>query len=423
MSVTVHTLGCRVNQYESQYLAEQLAKVVREPEVHIVNTCTVTSLADRKSRQLVARLRREHPHALVVAVGCGADAAGESLVRAGADLLVTNRDKMWVADEILRFVQSRPPHGAGSWPPLDGERITGPETRVRALLKVQDGCTVGCTFCKTWQVRGPLRSKSPLVARAEAAALAGAGHREIVLVGINLAQYGEDSPSRPSLVDLLQELLTVPHVRYRLSSLNPDGLDDELVALFAGESRLCPHLHLPLQSGDEGILRAMGRSYSVAQYVERAQTFLAAVPLATLGADVMVGFPGEDEDAFARTVATLEDLRPLNVHVFRYSPRPQTAAARLAPRVVPRIAARRAAELASLAAHWARDTELRFVGTEVEVVVEEARGSALWGRSQNYLWVEVRGDEAPRGTIVRARLTARADGHLVGVRTDRAQDS
>jgi tRNA A37 methylthiotransferase MiaB len=137
----------------------------------------------------------------------------------------------------------------------------------------------------------------------------------------------------------------------------------------------------------------------------------------------MVGFPGEDEDAFARTVATLEDLRPLNVHVFRYSPRPQTAAARLAPRVVPRIAARRAAELASLAAHWARDTELRFVGTEVEVVVEEARGSALWGRSQNYLWVEVRGDEAPRGTIVRARLTARADGHLVGVRTDRAQDS
>ncbi len=421
MSVVVHTLGCRVNQYESQVLTEHLAGLSGPRDVHIVNTCTVTGLADRKSRQLVARVRREHPQALVVAVGCGADGAGGSLRNAGADLIVGNRDKRRAAEVIRLFLNGS--SWEGEWEALDKEFLSGAEPRVRAVLKVQDGCTVGCSFCRTWQVRGPLRSKTPPTARAEAEALAQAGHREIVLVGINLAQYGQDLPSQPRFLDLLVEVLKVPRVRIRLSSLNPNGVTDDLVALFAQERRLCPYLHLPLQSGDDAVLNSMGRPYTRGEYVDRAQAFLTSVPHATLGADAMVGFPGEDEAAFARTVETLNSLTPLNVHVFRYSPRPETRATRLSPRVSPEDSARRAAELAELADGWVRSVRRRFVGETVEVAVEDEGDGRAWGRSENYLWVEVRGGEGtPRGTIVPVRLVEAASEHVVGVRTDSTED-
>lgn len=423
MSVVVHTVGCRVNQYESHLLAERLSARGFSGEVHVVNTCTVTGLADRKSRQLVARLRREHPEAFVVAVGCAVDGAGQGLKGAGANFLVGNRDKARLPELIDGALQGFPASDGRAWESLDGERVTGPEPRVRALLKVQDGCTVGCTFCRTWQVRGPVRSKTPAAARAEGETLARAGHHEIVLVGINLAQYGEDLPSRPTLADLLAEVLEVPGVRVRISSLNPGGVTDGLIALFRDERRLCPYLHLPLQSGDGVILKAMARPYTRAEYIERAQAFLGAVPQATLGADVMVGFPGEDGTAFAHTVKTLDLLTPLNVHVFRYSPRPGTRAARLSPLVSPAAAARRAAELAERAEGWTRVVQRRLVGQMVAVAVEEERDGGAWGRSENYLWVEVRGGGGtPRGTIVPVRLVEAAPEHVVGVRTDSTED-
>lgn len=419
MSVTVHTVGCRVNQYESYLLAEKLNGVPDSTEVHVVNTCTVTTLADRKSRQLVSRLRRDHQGALIVAVGCGAEGTEDRLRAAGADLVVRNRDKMRLAEAIGHLLHGGRWEGTGGWGSLDEERLSGAEPRVRAVLKVQDGCTVGCTFCRTWQVRGPLRSKAPPVARAEAEGLARAGHREIVLVGVNLAQYGEDLPARPSLVDLVEALLEVPGVRYRLSSLSPDGLSEVLIALFARERRLCPYLHLPLQSGDARILARMGRPYTPAEYLDRAHAFRSAVPGAALGADVMVGFPGEDERAFAHTVDALAALEPLNVHLFRFSPRPGTAAAQMVPRVPPREAARRAGRLAALAESWSQAAQERFLGTEVEVAVEEGQDGMAWGRSENYLWVEVRGCRASRGTIVPAHLVERGGGPLVGVMVDR----
>ncbi|MCR4392573.1 MAG: MiaB/RimO family radical SAM methylthiotransferase [Candidatus Acetothermia bacterium] len=419
MKVFVHSLGCRVNQYEAQLLQEKLADLPYAGELHVVNTCTVTSLADRKARQRVRRLKREHPQALVVAVGCGADGAGARLRAAGADLVVGNRDKARLRSWIEAFLQGRPPPDGG-WIPMDEERVVGPAERARALLKVQDGCTVGCAFCRTWQVRGPLRSKTPAVARDEAAALARAGHREIVIVGINLAQYGQDLPNRPSLVDLLRELLQVDGVRFRLSSLNPEGVSGELVALFAREPRLCPYLHLPLQSGDDRALQRMGRAYTAAEYRERAQTFLAAVPRATLGADVMVGFPGEDDAAFRRTAELLADLEPLNVHIFRFSPRPGTPAAGLRPPVPAEVAAQRAAELADLAAGWSRAARRRFLGEVLQVLVEEEDRGLLWGHAENYLWVGVRGARtAPRGTMVATRLVQVDEGHMLGVMIDR----
>jgi threonylcarbamoyladenosine tRNA methylthiotransferase MtaB len=421
MSASVHALGCRVNQYESQLLAERLADLAGAAGVHVVNTCAVTALADRKSRQLVRRLKRDHPGALIVAVGCGTDGVEDRLRRAGADLVVGNRDKARLRALLEAFRSGETPATRG-WDALSEERVAGPAPRTRALLKVQDGCTQRCTFCRACQVRGPLRSKTPEAARAEATALAAAGHREVVLVGINLAQYGQDLPERPGLPDLLRELLYLKGARFRLSSLNPEGVTDDLVALFAREARLCPYLHMPLQSGDERILARMGRPYTAAEYEERARIFLAAVPQATLGADVMVGFPGEDEDAFCRTVDLLDRLVPLNVHAFRFSPRDGTPAARLTPRVPSADAASRAARLADFAHGWTRASQARFLGTEVQVAVEDVADGGAWGRSENYLWVEVRGAQAARGTIVVVRLIEAAEEHLVGVMVDRAQN-
>lgn len=419
MKVFVHSLGCRVNQYEAQFLVEGLAALPGDGEIHVVNTCTVTTLADRKSRKLVAQLKREHPAALVVAVGCGAD--GLELRRSGADLVVGNKHKAHLPKIISAYLQGRT-WEEEEWPKLGEEQVHGPFPRARALLKVQDGCTQGCTFCRTWQVRGPLRSKPPRVAREEAERLALAGHQEIVITGINLAQYGLDLPDAPSLQDLLQELLQVPNVRFRLSSLNPEGLTSELIALFAREPRLCPYLHMPLQSGDDRVLSGMGRAYTAAEYKEKAQAFLSLVPKATLGADVMVGFPGEDERAFSRTVELLANLVPLNLHIFRYSPRPGTPAAKFPGQVKAREASRRSAILATLAKNWALEVKGRFLGRVLALLVEEKENEMWVGHTENYIMVGVAGVELARGTIVPVKLCTLEEQCVKGVVVDRPEN-
>ena len=417
----MHSLGCRVNQYEAQYLKEKLEAIPGEGEVHVVNTCTVTALADRKSRKLVAQLKREHPGALVVAVGCGVNGAQASLLRAGADLVVGNKDKARLP-EILQAYFTKSSFPEGGWLPLTEESVHGPFPRARALLKVQDGCTQGCTFCRTWQVRGPLRSKPPDIARKEAEILASFGHKEIVVTGINLAQYGLDLSERPSLADLLRELLKVEGVRYRLTSLNPEGFTSELLSLFAREPRLCPYLHMPLQSGDNRILRAMGRAYSAEEYREKAQKFLAQVPKATLGADVMVGFPGEDEKAFSHTVELLEALCPLNIHIFRFSPRPGTPAAKLSGHPQKDEVLRRSEILAQQKRIWGRKAKQKFLGETLAMVVEEREGKGWSGHTENYILVRVDQPDLRRGKIVPVKILEVKEDHTWGVVTDRSED-
>jgi len=421
MRVFVHSLGCRVNQYEAQYLWERLSGLPGDGEVHVVNTCTVTALADRKSRKLVAQIKRERPGAVVVVVGCGVNGAAEALRRAGADLLVGNAEKTYLPEILAAYLQGKS-WEKREWPPLSEERVRGPFPRVRALLKVQDGCTQACTFCRTWQVRGPLRSKPPEIARREAEDLASSGHKEIVITGINLAQYGLDLPERPTLADLLRELLRVEGVRYRLTSLNPEGLTPELLSLFAQEPRLCPYLHMPLQSGDNRVLRAMGRAYTAEEYREKAQEFLARVPKATLGADVMVGFPGEDEEAFAHTVELLEALCPLNIHIFRFSPRPGTPAAKFPGRPQKGEVLRRSEILAQQKRVWAKKAMEKFLGETLAVVVEEREEKGWSGHAENYILVRVDQPDLARGKIVPVRILEVKEDHAWGVVTDRPEN-
>lgn len=417
MRVITHTLGCRVNHYESQMIRERILGLPGVGEIHVVNTCAVTALAARKGRKLIRKLRREHPRALIVAVGCQATDSPEELRAAGADVVVPNKDKARIREILIAHLRKEPPP-RGGWLPLSEERIARDAEQIRANLKVQDGCSVACTFCKTWQVRGPLRSKPPHVAREEAECLAAAGHPELVISGINLAQYGTDLPDKPSLVDLLRELLRVPGVRIRLSSLNPEGMTEELISLFAEERRLCPYLHVPLQSGDDRVLSRMGRPYTAGQYRERVTSFLEAVPRAAFGADVMVGFPGEDEEAFRRTYKLLSELEPLKLHIFPFSPRPGTEAAGFPDQVPAATKRARVDALRELSQMLSLRVLRQFLGEVLHPVLEE-RTDGMWrGHAENYIIVALRADGYTRGTILPVRITEVQENICVGVMED-----
>ena len=350
-------LGCRTNAAETDELAALLA------DAHgyvVVNSCTVTTAADRDTRKAVSRARREHPGAALILMGCYVDAhPGDTL---GADLVVPNAWK-------------RAPVGVE-------ERVEPPGVRrSRYVLKVQDGCDNRCTFCIVWQTRGRSISRVLPYLEGRARAAAAAGYREIVLTGIDLGSY------RGGLAPLVRRLLdAAAPARIRLSSIDPSHVDEELAALLA-DPRLCPHLHLPLQSGSDAVLARMRRRYDVATF-ERAVAMARRVrPDLALTGDLMVGFPGESADDFERTLAVVERAGFTGLHVFRFSARPRTAAARY-PDQVPlaeaRDRSRRAIELgACLKAAY----EARFEGRPLQVIWDRVSGGRIRGVSEQYIQV------------------------------------
>lgn len=414
----VHTVGCRVNQYESHWLAEQLAQANSDRPIHVVNTCAVTGLAERKGRQLVRQLRRTYPQALIVAVGCQAELDPEGLRAAGADAALGNKGKERLPAQLAEGLDE-PDLLEAEWASLDRQAVTGAAPRARATVKVQDGCAGSCTFCVTRTLRGPLRSKSPDVVAQEVKALCAAGHQEIVLAGVDLAAYGRGAPEGLNLIELLRNLLCIPGVRYRLSSIGPAGISNDLVHLMADEPRLCPHLHVPLQSGDDALLRAMRRGYTAAEYEERVHSFLDSVPNATFGTDLMVGFPGESEQAFQRSLGLLERLRPLNAHVFRFSPRPGTPAAALRPRVTAESAAARARAAWTAAQRWSVLARLRFIGHCLAAVPEGEQDGWSQGYTENYIRLVFAHEATTQGTITPVRLAYVDAAHTLGVKEDR----
>ena len=415
------TFGCRVNQYETQMMRAKLAGDYRlsddDADLYIVNACTVTALAERKARQAVHRLRREHPQAKIVLIGCLADAVEQGLTAIdGVDLLAGNAWKGRITEVVARALAGETGLLAGSGPvPLSEERIVGHPGRVRAFLKVQDGCDLSCTFCRTTQVRGSSRSKPVAAAVAEAKGLIAEGYPEIVLTGINLAQYGAPDGN---LAQLVRELLKIDGLRrLRLASINPYGITEELVETFTADPRACPHFHIPLQSGDDRILRAMGRGYTVSFYRSRIELIRRFLPAATFGADVIIGFPGEDETAFRNTCRLIEEVGFANLHVFRYSPRIGTVAAGVVGQVPEPVKRDRAKELEEIYREVQARVLSRFVGREEEILIEERKDGVWRGYTRGYIDTFVTGDFAV-GNEVRVEITAALPGHLEGVRKD-----
>lgn len=404
--VAVTTLGCKVNQYESAAYLSALAEreeveVVPfgEPaDVYVINTCAVTARAGAQSRQLIRRAAR-HRRARLVVTGCYAQVAPQEVLELTENPLciVGNAHKGRVAEIAvagrgcdLEMYYSDMAGCRGTAPLL----VTTPGRRTRAVLKVQDGCSQGCSYCIVPRARGGSRSVPLEQIIRQLEFFVAAGYREVVLTGIHLGHYGLELTPTRSLAWLVEELLTRNFpIRYRLSSLEPTEVSPELLNLLATNPRLQPHLHIPLQSGDDNILAAMNRPYRRDRFAEVVAQCRAALPEAAIGVDVLVGFPGEDEAAFNHTFELLSQLPVAYFHVFPYSKRPGTPAATMAGQVAERVKEQRAARLRELDRQKREDFQRRFLGRCRRVLAEgsskkdkgAARRGELRGFTDNYI--------------------------------------
>jgi threonylcarbamoyladenosine tRNA methylthiotransferase MtaB len=416
MTVDVVTFGCRLNAYESTVMRANAAAAGAAGTV-IVNTCAVTAEAERQARQTVRRLRRERPDATIIVTGCAAQIAPDRwAAMPEVDRVLGNADKL------------RPDAFAADGPKLAvsdimqvretaGHLVEGFDGRARAFVEVQQGCDHRCTFCIIPYGRGASRSV-PIGAVVERVrALVAAGYREVVLTGVDLTSYGADLPGRPTLGQMARRLLAlVPELpRLRLSSLDPAEMDEDIFRLLADEPRLMPHLHLSLQAGDDMILKRMKRRHSRAGALAVAERARRLRPDLVLGADLIAGFPTESDEMFANTLAHVGELGLVWLHVFPYSPRPGTPAARM-PQVAGPVARERARRLRQAGADAARRYLAGRVGSAASVLVEAAGR----GHDAHFAPVVIEGAAGmpPQnldGRVVAARVTGARDDALLAV--------
>lgn len=431
MRIAFATVGCRLNQFETDALrgkahaaAHAVVPFEAEADVYVINTCTITAEADADSRQMARRAVRRNPSAVVVVTGCYAQAAPEAAAAIpGVDLVIGNREKAGLLDAIEKVRENGAPHvgvsDIGTASRMDGDEY-GPgidPDRTRAFLKVQDGCNYACSFCIVPSVRGPNRSQAPARVRDAICRLHGAGFPEVVLTGIHLGTYGRDLTPRTSLRDLCDAIAALPEApRVRLSSLDPHEVTPALIRLLAESPRFCRHLHLPLQSGDEAVLRRMRRGHTAAEFRALVARLASEVPGIAVTADVIVGFPGEDARAFRATCDLVESLPLAGLHVFSYSRRPGTDAAEYGDQVSKAVKMERSRALRALAATKAQSFRQRMVGEVLEVVVLHRDGPAgcLEGLSDNYLRVWFPGDSSMRGSVARVRVETAAPRGVFG---------
>lgn len=409
LTFSIVTLGCKVNQYDSWQLARQLkaAGFKQVPfgalsDVTIVNSCAVTHVAEAKSRKVLARARRANPQGFIVFTGCTA----ELMLQRGiylehADLIVGNKEKEHLVERICKLLEE---HKSISLFPENHtlnlhvfENNSEVHERVRAFLKVQDGCDKFCTFCVVPFTRGMPRSKSPSQVLEEAEELVYEfGFPEIVLTGVCLTSWGREFGL--GLADLIERLHNIDGLkRIRLSSLDPCDIDERLIRTCAELPKVCHHFHLPLQSGDDEILKAMGRGYTCEQFHKVAETFRKFMPDSAFTTDIMVGFPGETETHFKNTLRFIGEVGFMRLHVFKYSLRPNTKAAELNNTVSSEVADKRAQQLIELSKELWQEFASRFVGTRQIVLIERCSrvkgsddGFIASGLTSNYLRVNCR---------------------------------
>lgn len=419
MRIAFATVGCRLNQFETDALrgkaqteAYEIVPFDAMADAYVINTCTITTEADADSRQLVRQAVRRNPSAVVAVTGCYAQAAPAAVAAIpGVDLVLGNAEKAHLLSHLTGTGKN------GGARVLVGEvkdhrRVDdyGPgidSDRTRAFLKVQDGCNYRCSFCIVPAVRGPNRSQRPEVILNEIRRLHAAGFPEVVLTGIHLGTYGRDLLPPTSLARLCDQVAQLPECpRIRLSSLDPHEVKPELIRLLATSPRFCRHLHLPLQSGDEGILRRMRRGHTAAQFQELVNRLTAEVPGIAVSGDVIVGFPGEDDRAFQNTYDLLDALPIAGMHIFTYSRRPGTDAAGYPDQVPKAVKAERSRALRALVTRKAQAFRRQFVGETLNVVVLDRDGpdGLLEGLSDNYLRVWFSGDPALRGRVAQVRV-------------------
>ena len=418
-TVAFHTLGCKVNQYDTQAMLElfraagyEVVPFHGEADVYVVNTCTVTGTGDKKSLQIARRLRREHPAGEVILCGCLAQRKGEDLLETGARLILGTQRRGEVVQLLEQAVREERQlvavEALTGATPFERLAIAEQDEHTRATLKIQEGCNNHCTYCIIPSVRGPIRSRPLADVAAEALRLAQHGYTELVLTGIHLSSYGRDLGDGTTLLDAIRAVQDTPGVqRIRLGSLEPTIATEEFAAALAAMDKVCPQFHLALQSGSDTVLARMARRYNTRMYLDAVHNLRAAFPHAAFTTDVLTGFPGETEEEYQQTRRMIETVGYAKIHVFPYSQREGTKAAVMPGQLPNALKDQRARELIALGESTARAYQESWLGCTAPVLLEEQDAQGRWlGYTPEYIPVTLPDCPACRsGVVVTVRLT------------------
>ena len=418
-TVAFHTLGCKVNQYDTQAMLElfRAAGYAVVPfdspaDVYVLNTCTVTGTGDKKSMQLTRRLRRTRPDSEIVLCGCLAQRKGEKLLDTGARLIIGTQRRAEVVTLLEEAVREQKQICAvdalTTATPFETLTIADQEEHTRAIMKIQEGCNNHCTYCIIPSVRGPIRSRAMQEIISEAQRLAEAGFTEVVLTGIHLSSYGRDLGDGSALIDAIEAVQAIEGIRrIRLGSLEPTIATEEFSRRLAACDKVCPQFHLALQSGSDTVLARMARRYNTDMYRRAADNLRAAFPMAAFTTDVLTGFPGETEAEYQETRAFIKEIGYARIHVFPYSQREGTKAAVMPGQLTKEKKEQRARELIALGEEVSRRYHEGWLGRETEVLLEEQHDGAWMGYTPEYISVTLPDCPACRqGAMLRVKLTA-----------------
>ena len=417
-TVAFHTLGCKVNQYDTQAMLEKFRAAGYEvvpfdaaADVYVINTCTVTGTGDKKSLQLTRRLRREHPESHIILAGCLAQRKGEELLETGAALIIGTQNRDRVVELLDKAIANGPfsaVNELNASTPFEELTITTQDEHTRATLKIQEGCNNHCTYCIIPSVRGPIRSRDIGNIREETARLVAAGYTELVLTGIHLSSYGKDLGDGSTLLDAIRAVHEVEGVqRIRLGSLEPTIATVEFSQALAAMPKVCPQFHLALQSGSNTVLARMARRYNMTMYMQAVANLRATFPMAAFTTDVLTCFPGETDAEYQETRQVIKDVGYAKIHVFPYSPREGTKAAVMPGQLSKAVKERRTRELIALGEETAAAYQAQWLGKISTVLIEEKFGDMWHGYTPEYIQVTLPDCPACRsGAVVTVRLTA-----------------
>lgn len=398
LKIGIATLGCKVNQYESALLAQQLYSKEYSivpfgslADIYIINTCTVTAHADFQSRQLIRRALKNNMRAKIIVTGCYAQISPDDIPQSNGQIIILDNKQKNIIPKIIEndeddfpFKANKDTSGTFDHVPLN--KFMG---HTRAFLKIQDGCDSYCSYCIIPYARGEKKSLPPEMAMNSINNFITHGYHEIVLTGIHLGAYGKDLSPKTNLSSLLEKITTISSAaRFRLSSIEPQEITEDILRLLKMNDIFCPHLHIPLQSGDDNILRLMKRNYDSSFYRNLIEIITTSLDNISIGVDVMVGFPGEGDKEFENTYRLLQNLPVAYLHVFPYSERPLTAASKLWPKIPDKIKKERALSLRELSAKKRETFASRFLGRSLLVLVEKSKDKKTGlfkGFSENYI--------------------------------------
>ncbi len=420
-SVGILSLGCKVNTYESEYIRNILEKRGYEIkdfsdkcDIYIINTCTVTNTSDTKSSKMLRRARKENPDAIIVAMGCFIESNKDNPIP-GIDIVIGNRDKDKVPDLIDEYLKNKERIirlYKGRTDIFEDMYITNFPGRTRAFVKIQDGCDNFCSYCIIPFVRGKCRSKDKDKVIEEITALVNNGYKEVVLTGIHTGSYGRDLDI--SFADLLNEIIKIKGLkRLRISSIEATELNEDVLNILKNSNIIVDHLHIPLQAGSNEILKSMNRKYDLKYFEDKIAEIRSIRPDISITTDIIVGFPGETEELFKETLNTVKRINFSKVHVFPYSERKGTKSERLPNKIPSNIKKDYVKRLIALSKELEIEYASKFIGKELEILVEQTKDDFSYGHTSNYLNVKVKG-KLPHNELIKVKITSVDYPNVIG---------